>query len=229
MDGMENAGMQLPLDVVVMDFDGHNLGEEYFIQQYIREYDPFWVKTVRGYHLYFKKPKGIKFNKKACLTWIGLQCETLVTLQKGKKEQSYAHPMVKQFGKERESKIPFTELDFTNLPELPKDLYPIYVALKRKNENRSIAGTVDGGRNNILNEHLFFIRSQYEIDGEELWEYAQKINNTMFVPPLEEGELRAKWESAMNAEFEQGRRKLNNPQKSEDDSPKRKKDKFSIK
>jgi hypothetical protein len=211
MDGMPNAGMKLPIDVVVIDFDGHNVEEEYFIQQYIDEYDPFWVKTVRGYHLYFKKPIGIKFQKKPCLTWIGLQAETLVSIPKGKKDQTYAHPMVKQFGKERERKdnIPFSEVDLSNLPELPKDLYPLYVALKRKNQTFSVAGTIDGDRNLTMNEHLFFIRTQYEIDGDELWEYAQKVNNTMFVPPLEDKDLRERWKSVMEAEIQPRRGGIN--------------------
>lgn len=230
MDGMENAGMQLPLDVVVVDFDGHNLDEEYFIQNIIQEYDPFWVKTVRGYHLYFKKPEGIKFKKAPCLTWIGLQGETLVTLPKGKKDQTWAHPMVKQFGKERERKnnVPFTEVDLSNLPELPKDLYPLYISVKRKNETFSIVGTDEGNRNIVMNRHLFFIRTQYEVDGEDLWEYAQKINEMMFIPPLEHGELRAKWKSAMESEIQPRRGGINKIQENDEDTPRRKKDEFTI-
>lgn len=227
MDGMENAGIQLPIDVVVLDFDGHNLDEEYFIKAIIEEHNPFWVKTVRGHHLYFKKPNGIKFNRKSCLTWIGLQCETLVSIPaKVKKEQTYCHPMVKQFGIERERRGDF---DFTNLPELPKNLYPLYISLKRKNQNISLAGTYEGNRNNVMNEHLFLIRSQYDIEGNELFEIAEKINNTMVVPPLEDREIRNICNSVMNAELQNKRGGRNNVNGECENAPNTKKKSFDIK
>jgi len=199
MKHMENAGVKLPLDVVVLDFDGFNVEEEYYIHWIIDEYKPLWVKTTRGYHLYFKKPDGIKFNKKHCITWIGLQCETLVSIPaKGKKEQTYAHPMVKQFGKER--KRSSKEFDFTKLSELPKELYPLYVAMRRSQQHIGLVGTAEGTRNATMNEHLFLIRTQYEINENELWELAQKINNMMLVPPMEERELRNVFSSVMSAE-----------------------------
>ncbi len=224
MDDMPNAGRKLPLDIVVLDFDGFNIEEEYYINWIIDEYNPFWVKTTRGYHLYFKKPAGIKFNRKHCLTWIGLQCETLVSIPaKGKKEQTYCHPLVKQFGVERERSN--KEFDFSNLSELPKELYPLYVATKRSQQHIGLAGTAEGTRNVTINEHLFLIRTQYEIDENDLWEVAQKINNMMLVPPLEDKELRERWKSVMDAEIKPTRGGRNKPQ--EDDSKKRK-EKFSI-
>lgn len=223
MDGMENAGIQLPLEVVVLDFDGYNDDEEYFTNWIKKEYDPFWVKTIRGIHFYFKKPKDIKFKNAHCLTWIGLQTETKVTVPK-KKEQTYCHPMIKQFGKIRESKNPLSELNFSKLPELPKDLYPLYISLKRKNQNVSLVGTAEGSRNNVMNEHLFFIRSQYEIDGDELWEYTQKINETMFMPLLEDKELKDIFNSVMKKEIKPIKSGRNNSKSDEE----KKKERFTI-
>ena len=112
MDNLENAGLMLNNDVVLIDFDGDNKEKEkWIIEQLKLNYPTLTIKTDKGYHFYYSKPSDITIKSKSdVITVGGFQCDY-------KTGNQYA--IVKRYGKERARN---QELTLTGLPELPQKL-----------------------------------------------------------------------------------------------------------
>lgn len=122
-EGLENAGLLLNDNVVVVDFDNDNKNENKIIEYIDNTYNTLKVITDKGVHFYYSKPTEIpkiKSNSDV-ITVGGFQADY-------KTGNQYA--LVKRYGKARETNRPLT-LD--NLPELPSILYP----LTRRKDNLS--------------------------------------------------------------------------------------------
>lgn len=189
MDNLENAGLMLNNDVVLIDFDGDNKEKEkWIIEQLKLNYPTLNIKTDKGYHFYYSKPSDINIKSKSdVITVGGFQCDY-------KTGNQYA--IVKRYGKERERN---QELTLTGLPELPQILYPI-------NLKTNLSNMTDGdGRNDGIFTHLCCVRQKYpDIKIEELGEY---INNNIFSTPLNYRELNSTINSVLSRKIES---KVNN-------------------
>ena len=184
LDKLENAGILLPKDIVVIDFDGHNTNEKHYVDWLLENYPTLCVTTDRGYHIYYKKAPGVRFTHVsnrlcACGLIVDFVCGKFVTIKRGGIER-------KRTG----------DFEFSKLPTLPKCLYP----LGNIRDQVSLAGTDEGERNNNLYYHLLHIRRKY--GSEDFSEIAQIINNVMFRKPLPEKELKTTYHSAMEANLE---------------------------
>ena len=121
-----NAALVIPKGIVVIDFDGDNIGfdgstiyDDMIINYLIEKYNPYWVRSRENHcHLYFKVPKNLKLKKLAdVLTLGGLVVDYLT-------EDNLA--IVKMNGGLRQSKTALTEEELSTIPELPPILYPLY-------------------------------------------------------------------------------------------------------
>lgn len=180
---LENAGLLLNDEIVVVDFDGDNKNESKIWEYLEKEHPTLTVKTDKGKHFYFSKPIGIEIkNWTDTITVGGFQVDYKTGNQ---------YVMVKRKGVERERN---KELTLEGLPELPQILYP----LPRQKEN--LSGMTEGdGRNSALFRHLGFVRRSYqEIDIDEV---AKFINEVVFEEALDEKELEAVVESAKKYEY----------------------------
>lgn len=120
---LENAGLLLNDNVVVVDFDNDNKNENKIIEYIDNTYNTLKVITDKGVHFYYSKPTNstkIKSNSDV-ITVGGFQVDYKTGNQ---------FVLVKRYGKARETNRPLT-LD--NLPELPPLLYP----LTRRKDNLS--------------------------------------------------------------------------------------------
>ena len=189
MDNLENAGLMLNNDVVLIDFDGDNKEKEkWIIEQLKLNYPTLTIKTDKGYHFYYSKPSDIIIKSKSdVITVGGFQCDY-------KTGNQYA--IVKRYGKERERN---QELTLTDLPELPQILYPINLKTNLSNMSEG------DGRNDGIFTHLCCVRQKYHnIKIEELGEY---INNNIFSMPLNHRELNSTINSVLSRKIES---KVNN-------------------
>ena len=59
---IDNAGILLNSNVVLVDFDGDNENEKRIIEHIQTKYPTLTVKTDRGVHLYYKRPKELKVS-----------------------------------------------------------------------------------------------------------------------------------------------------------------------
>lgn len=171
MDNLDNAGLMLNDNVVICDFDGDNGLKEKSIINYINSNFPtLMIKTTKGVHFYYSKPKDIVIKSKAdVITVGGFQCDYKTGNQYG---------IVKRYGKERERN---RDLTLTDLPELPYILYPLSIKT-----NLSNMGDGDG-RNNGINSHLYCIKNKYpQLDIVKIGEY---INSNIFGEPMDDREL----------------------------------------
>ena len=182
-----NAGVILGNDVIVLDFDGDNDNEKAIIQ-FIESYFPtLCVETTRGKHFYYKIPKQYQniFKRQVDATSVlGFQCDYLTG------EKAFA--TIKLNGITRKMNKDFS---FDDLPELPKEFYPL-----PKAKGKKLSGMKKGsGRNEGLFYHLLCVRETYpEIDINAL---SGKINNNVFTERLKESELKSIIESASKHEI----------------------------
>ena len=168
---LENAGLLLNENVVLVDFDGDNKNEKKIIEYLEATYNTLMVKTSRGCHFYYSKPTDLTVkNWTDCITVGGFQVDY--------KTGAKSYGVVKLNGTLRETNKPLT-LD--NLPELPAILYP----LKSKN---NITGLSEGeGRNNNLFKHLMLVKEQHnEINIKDI---AFVINGLAFSEPMDHKEV----------------------------------------
>jgi putative DNA primase/helicase len=181
-DNLENAGLLLNDQIVVVDFDNDNATEREIIEYLGTMYPTQIVKTDRGVHFYYSKPNGLKIKNWSDRVTVG-------GFQIDYKTGSTSYMVVKLRGKLRQCNQTLT-LD--NLPPLPQILYPL-----RKAEN--ITGLSEGdGRNNSLFKHLMLIKEQYsEIDVTDI---SNVINNITFSDSLDDRELEALIKSVANRE-----------------------------
>ena len=179
-DNLENAGLQLNNNVVVVDFDNDNTNEKEIIEYFKTNYPTLTVKTEKGIHFYYSKPKGIKIkNLSDTITVGGFQVDYKTGNQ---------YVMIKQYGIARE---PSEDLRLDNLPPLP----PLMYQLEKQKDN--LSGMKDhDGRNPAIFNHLRFVRNTYAtIDIDSI---AKTINEVIFAEPLPNTELEAVISSSEN-------------------------------
>lgn len=182
---LENVGLLLTDNTVVVDFDGDNKNENKILEYLEKEYPTaVIVKTDKGKHFYFSKPIGIEIKNWAdTITVGGYQVDYKTGNQ---------YVMVKRKGVERERN---RELTLEDLPELPQELYP----LPRQKEN--LSGMTEGdGRNDAIFKHLGYVRRTYpDIDIEDI---SKVINEVTFEETLDEKELEAVVTSAKKYKYD---------------------------
>ncbi len=146
---MFDAGLLLTNNIVVVDFDGDNENEINIINYFLQRYPTFNVKTNKGYHLYYKKPKEIKIKPVADKITVG-------GFQVDYKTGTKSYVKIKENGKLREMSDELTDKNLKKLPMLPELLYP----MNRCKNNLSGLGDGDG-RNNDLFYHLRCVKETY--------------------------------------------------------------------
>lgn len=184
-EDLENAGLLLNDDVVVVDFDGDNINENKIIDALETLYPAtLRIKTDKGKHFYFSKPIGVEIkNWNDTITAGGFQVDY---------KTGHQYAIVKRGGIERERN---KELTLKGLPELPPILYPL------TSQKENLSGMIDGdGRNNALFRHLGFVRRAYpDVDVNNIADF---INETTFKEKFKEKELKAIVKSAKKYKYE---------------------------
>ena len=184
-EDLENVGLLLNDDVVVVDFDGDNKNESKILEALERLYpSTLIIKTDKGKHFYFSKPIGVEIkNWTDTINVGGFQVDY---------KTGYQYAIIKRGGVEREKN---RELTLKDLPELPPILYPLI----RQKEN--LSGMMDGdGRNNALFSHLGYVRRAYpDVDVNNIAEF---INEVTFKEKFDEKELKAIVKSAKKYKYE---------------------------
>lgn len=172
---IDNAGILLNSNVVLVDFDGDNENEKRIIEHIQTKYPTLTVKTDRGVHLYYKRPKELKVSAGADKITVG-------GFQVDYKTGNKAYGIVKRHGKERDRNKVI--IDFETLMELPFILYPMPKA-------KNITGLKDGdGRNNALYAQLRCINNNPKYRDIRLLEAVAKfINEKIFDTPMGEKEV----------------------------------------
>ena len=172
---IDNAGILLNSNVVLVDFDGDNENEKRIIEHIQTKYPTLTVKTDRGVHLYYKRPKELKVSAGADKITVG-------GFQVDYKTGNKAYGIVKRHGKERNRNKAI--IDFETLMELPFILYPMPKA-------KNITGLKDGdGRNNALYAQLRCINNNPKYRDIRLLEAVAKfINEKIFDTPMGEKEV----------------------------------------
>lgn len=190
LSAFEDAGLKIPNTVVVVDFDNHDNDKEIekklkvIIDYFDKNYPTFKVETNSGYHLYYRKPKGIfikNWNKTITAYGIPVDYKTGVPVA------------IKLNGKVRKTNMSFDELKFSELPELPVELYPII-----KSKNINMLGMSVGERDSSLFNHLLNVKET--IDNIDLSKVADFINNYLFLEPLEEKQIKEKLDNIKTRE-----------------------------
>ena len=191
LDKLDNAGIKLNNKTVVVDFDAHNKEEKKKLNtiiNYIYSKNPtFKVNTTRGVHLYYRIPSDVKIkNWTAQTTMYGFKVDY--------KTGTTSQGVIKLNGKIRKTSTPLEELNFTKLPELPIELYPL-----PKSKNNILLNLSDGdGRNDNLYKHLLCVKeTSFKVDINTV---ANFINDYLFKDKLKPNELEATIESAKNKE-----------------------------
>ena len=188
---LENAGLLLNDDIVVVDFDGDNKNESKILEAIEILYpSTLRIKTDKGIHFYFSKPIGIEIkNWTDTMTNGGFQVDY---------KTGHQYAIIKRGGIERERN---RELTLEGLPELPPILYPLI----RQKEN--LSGMIDGdGRNDALFSHLGFVRRAYpDVDVDNIAEF---INETTFKEKFAEKELKAIVKSAKKYKYETSKKDI---------------------
>lgn len=172
---IDNAGILLNSNVVLVDFDGDNENEKRIIEHIQTKYPTLTIKTDRGVHLYYKRPKELKVSAGADKITVG-------GFQVDYKTGNKAYGIVKRHGKERNRNKAI--IDFETLMELPFILYPLPKA-------KNITGLKDGdGRNNALYAQLRCISNNPKYRDIRLLEAVAKfINEKIFDTPMGEKEV----------------------------------------
>ena len=171
---MQNAGLLLNNNTVVIDFDNDNVNEEKIIKYILQRYPTLYIKTTRGIHLYYSKPKNTLIKSGADKITVG-------GFQVDYKTGNKSYTIVKQNGKMRESS---EELRLNKLPVLPDILYPL------PKTKSNLSGLKDGdGRNNLLFYHLRCIREMYR--SLDITKIGNFINDNIFGQKFKDKELDA--------------------------------------
>lgn len=172
---IDNAGILLNSNIVLVDFDGDNENEKRIIEHIQTKYPTLTVKTDRGVHLYYKRPKELKVSAGADKITVG-------GFQVDYKTGNKAYGIVKRHGRERDRNKAI--IDFETLTELPFILYPMPKA-------KNITGLKDGdGRNNALYAQLRCISNNPKYRDIRLLEAVAKfINEKIFDTPMGEKEV----------------------------------------
>ena len=158
----QNAAVLLDNKTIVVDFDEKEsveIGKIIFNQ-----YPTLKVHTNRGFHLYYRKPKGVYFKN-----WIGKLTNAGILVDY--KHTTRQPIIIKQKGKLRQMDNEHLFGEWSNLPELPFLLYPSKLS-------KVLYGMCEGdGRNSSLYSHLLTMREMYpEQSKENLIEVAEFID-----------------------------------------------------
>lgn len=116
-EDLENAGVLLNDNVVLIDFDNDNINEDKIINYIDTTYPTLKVITTKGVHFYYSLPQNLILKKKSMIDTI-----TVGGFQVDYKTSSKQYAVIKLNGKARETNRP---LSFENLAELPPILYPL--------------------------------------------------------------------------------------------------------
>ncbi|MDC3412543.1 phage/plasmid primase, P4 family [Terrihalobacillus insolitus] len=188
-DKYKDAAILLNNSVVVVDFDDYtDVGEHIFKMN-----PTLKVHTARGFHLYYKKPKGIlikNWTKK--ITNTGIQVDYKTT--------NKAIGVIKQNNQLRDMEYRELMDNFNLLPDLPFELYP-----NKLNQNLHALGDGDG-RNSYLFTHLLSVKEMYEkrsvFDHTTLNKLAAFINKHVFSAPLDDREFKTLLESVESKQLQ---------------------------
>ena len=170
---IENAGIIIPKNIVVVDFDSNRTMAE----KILNKYPTFAVKTKRGCHLYYKLPKVHNIRSgNSITTAAGIP----VDYKTGAKNKN-ALAVIKQNGVIREI-YGYTD----KINELPYLLYPLPLS------KQNLANFSDGdGRNTGLFKHLLNVFEQIKgIKEENIIHICDFINRNVFKESLEEKEIK---------------------------------------
>ena len=191
LDNLENAGIKLNTKTVIVDFDAHTEEEQEKLKAVIdyiyTKYPTFKVETTRGAHLYYRAPTDYKIKN-----WAGQM--TMLGFKVDYKTGTTSQGVIKLNGVIRKTSEPVANLNFSKLPDLPLELYPVP---KSKDNDLLCLGDGDG-RNNNLYKHLLCVKdTNLDVD---LSSVADFINDYLFKDKLNQAELKATVESAKNKE-----------------------------
>lgn len=191
-DTFASASLLVPKDVVVIDFDEDNVTkdkegniitnkESFLINYLIKNYNPYWTKSQSNhYHLYFKKPKGVKiYNWADSFTCGGFQVDYRC--------ENNGTAVVKVNGVMREAKETLTDEVINTLPELPILCYPLHNNVNLK--TCFINMKEHDGRNTALFNHIREVYNKYQFKSEQLLELGNFINKNLFKEPLSDNEV----------------------------------------
>lgn len=167
----KNAAVLLDNKTVVVDFDepgSVKIGELIYSR-----YPTLKVYTRRGFHLYYRKPKGVYLKN-----WVGKL--TIAGVLVDYKHTTKQPIVVKQNGRMRKMENEHLLGEWGNLPELPFLLYPSKLS-------EVLYGLKEGqGRNSKMYSHLLTAREMYpEQAKDELEQVAAFIDQHVFAEPLE--------------------------------------------
>jgi putative DNA primase/helicase len=173
MEGLSDAGLFLPKDVMFIDFDGHNRNEQLYISKIKEKFPDSWIDTTRGTHFYFKKPvkHKLKHQSKRMST-----CGLIFDFCCGR------YGVIKRDGVLRTGSWDY---DFDKLPILPDWLLPF--PNKAKDDPIDLIGLKEGdGRKISL--FTFLSRVHARLFGVDIGEITHIINTMIFAEqlPLEE-------------------------------------------
>jgi putative DNA primase/helicase len=181
-DKLQNAGLLLNDDVVVIDFDNDNDDEQRIVDYLLKNHPTQMVETTRGYHLYYSKPRATKINN-------GSDRITAGGFQVDYKTGSSSYVIVKLNGIDRKGS---KNLKLTGLPELPPICYPLSGV-------KNLTGMSNhDGRNSAIFYHLRCLKEQYSYVNP--MDVAFFINNYCFRDSMDVGELESTVSSVTKTE-----------------------------
>jgi putative DNA primase/helicase len=183
-DHYQDAAILLNSKIVVVDFDQFtDIGEIIY-----KKYPTLKVKTSRGFHLYYKRPKVPMKNWTHKLTNVGVTVDY--------KTGSRAVAVVKQNGRMRPMEHGELMGDFDRLQDLPFELYPSKLS-------QLLYDMADGdGRNSALYTHLLAVREMYKPESKVIYYLAAFINEYVFQDSLSESELKSLINSVLSKNIE---------------------------
>lgn len=193
----KDAGVILNNKAVVVDFDDE---ESAAVGSLIyNQYPTLKVKTGRGIHLYYRKPKHVfikNWTKK--LTTVGV----LVDYKLGSKAQG----IIKQNGRMRPMENEHLLGQWEQLPLLPLELHPSKLS-------QPLLGLEEGqGRNNFLFTHLLAVREMYQdVANDQIKALARFIESHVLAAPLDKGELDRLVESVLSKSIHEIKNKFLDP------------------
>ena len=186
-ESFPSASLIIPDGVVVLDFDEDNIlkddfgriisnKESFLISYLIEVYNPYWTKSQNNhYHLYFKRPEGIRIHNWAdYFTCGGFQVDY--------RSDNNGLAVVKVNNTMRECKEPLTEEVINNLPELPIICYPLH--FNRNSKTCFIDLKEHDGRNDALFHHINEVYRKYKFAPQELLQISYFINTRLFAEEL---------------------------------------------
>ena len=175
-------------DLIMVDFDEKTEAADFIA----REFPTLKIYTDRGFHLYYRKPKGVKIGSHTKnVTALGIHAD----FKTGNKAQGVLK--LRGVERKRENSELLINNDTDAFPELPPLLYPTRA-------EKPLNGLKEGeGRNDALYKHLCYVLSlypKYNKDG-NLFKLATMINNFVFAESMPDREKNSVVESVLTRDF----------------------------